>query len=320
MKVKKNSIITSFNRNFAKRNDGNAATESFVASPEIVTALAIAGHLDFNPITDSITLENGEEFKFNPPFGSELPKAGFVELSSDDFISSINDDNLKIEINPKSERLQNLEPFTEWDGKNYQGLKILLKARGKCTTDHVSPAGPWLRYRGHLENISQNMYSGADNEFTDSIGEAVNLEQNKTEPIYDVAKYYKKNNIGWIVIADENYGEGSSREHAAMEPRFMGCKIILAKSFARIAQTNLKKQGIIPLTFKNKEDYDLIDPYDEVSTKNLEEFNAENNIILILKKPDGQVHQIETIHSFSPNQIGWFKAGSALNQISKKIN
>jgi len=316
----KNSIITSFNRNFAKRNDGNAATESFVASPEIVTALAIAGHLDFNPITDSITLENGEEFKFNPPFGSELPKAGFVELSSDDFISSINDDNLKIEINPKSERLQNLEPFTEWDGKNYQDLKILLKARGKCTTDHVSPAGPWLRYRGHLENISQNMYSGADNEFTNSIGEAINLEQNKTEPIYDVAKYYKKNNIAWIVIADENYGEGSSREHAAMEPRFMGCKIILAKSFARIAQTNLKKQGIIPLTFKNKEDYDLIDPYDEVSTKNLEEFNAENNIILILKKPDGQVHQIETIHSFSPNQIGWFKAGSALNQISKNIN
>jgi aconitate hydratase len=316
----KNSIITSFNRNFAKRNDGNAATESFVASPEIVTALAIAGHLDFNPITDSITLENGEEFKFNPPFGSELPKAGFVELSSDDFISSINDDNLKIEIDPKSERLQNLEPFTEWDGKNYQDLKILLKARGKCTTDHVSPAGPWLRYRGHLENISQNMYSGADNEFTNSIGEAINLEQNKTEPIYDVAKYYKKNNIGWIVIADENYGEGSSREHAAMEPRFMGCKIILAKSFARIAQTNLKKQGIIPLTFKNKEDYDLIDPYDEVSTKNLEEFNAENNIILILKKPDGQVHQIETIHSFSPNQIGWFKAGSALNQISKNIN
>jgi len=164
------------------------------------------------------------------------------------------------------------------------------------------------------------MYSGADNEFTNSIGEAINLEQNKTEPIYDVAKYYKKNNIGWIVIADENYGEGSSREHAAMEPRFMGCKIILAKSFARIAQTNLKKQGIIPLTFKNKEDYDLIDPYDEVSTKNLEEFNAENNIILILKKPDGQVHQIETIHSFSPNQIGWFKAGSALNQISKNIN
>lgn len=316
----KNSIITSFNRNFAKRNDGNAATESFVASPEIVTALAIAGKLDFNPITDTIPLENGEEFKFNPPLGSELPEAGFVELSSDDFISSKSDDNLTIEIDSKSQRLQNLQPFQAWDGKNYQSLKILLKSRGKCTTDHVSPAGPWLRFRGHLENISQNMYSGADNEFTNSIGEAINLEKEKTESIYDVANYYKKNNIDWMVVADENYGEGSSREHAAMEPRFMGCKLILAKSFARIAQTNLKKQGIIPLMFKNKNDYDLIGAYDEVSTKNLEEFSAENNIVLIFKKPDGQIYEIETLHSFSSNQIGWFKAGSALNQISKNIS
>ena len=248
----KNTIITSFNRNFAKRNDGNAATEAFVASPEIVTALAIAGKLDFNPISDSIMLDNNEKFIFEAPEGSELPNEGFAKVKTLDFDPcEIPEINKEIFINPNSKRLQILQPFEKWNNKEMGDLRILIKTKGKCTTDHVSPAGPWLRFRGHLENISENMYSGALNAFTETTGEAINTDNRKTENIYEVAKYYNSNNINWIVIADENYGEGSSREHAAMEPRFMGCKIILAKSFARIAQTNLKKQGIIPLIFEN---------------------------------------------------------------------
>ena len=317
----KNTIINSFNRNFAKRNDGNAATESFVASPEIVTALTIAGKLSFNPISDNIILDNGEEFKFDAPQGSELPTEGFAKIKTSDFDSfEIPDSEKEITIHPDSKRLQLLEPFEKWNNEQIKDLRILIKAKGKCTTDHVSPAGPWLRFRGHLENISQNVYSGALNAFTDSTGEAINTDNKNTENIYEVAKYYKSKNIDWIAIADENYGEGSSREHAAMEPRFMGCKIILAKSFARIAQTNLKKQGIIPLMFENKSDYDLIEAFDTISTINLEEFSSKNNIKLCLKKPDGSTHIINTIHTFSDNQILWFKAGSALNLIASQLN
>ena len=317
----KNTIINSFNRNFAKRNDGNAATESFVASPEIVTALTIAGKLSFNPISDNIVLDNGEEFTFDAPQGSELPTEGFAKIKTSDFDSfEIPDSEKEITIHPDSKRLQLLEPFEKWNNEQIKDLRILIKAKGKCTTDHVSPAGPWLRFRGHLENISQNVYSGALNAFTDSTGEAINTDNKNTENIYEVAKYYKSKNIDWIAIADENYGEGSSREHAAMEPRFMGCKIILAKSFARIAQTNLKKQGIIPLMFENKSDYDLIEAFDTISTINLEEFSSKNNIKLCLKKPDGSTHIINTIHTFSDNQILWFKAGSALNLIASQLN
>ena len=317
----KNTIINSFNRNFAKRNDGNAATESFVASPEIVTALTIAGKLSFNPISDNIVLDNGEEFTFDAPQGSELPTEGFAEIKTSDFDSfEVPDSKKEITIHPDSKRLQLLEPFEKWNNEQIKDLRILIKAKGKCTTDHVSPAGPWLRFRGHLENISQNVYSGALNAFTDSTGEAINTDNKNTENIYEVAKYYKSKNIDWIAIADENYGEGSSREHAAMEPRFMGCKIILAKSFARIAQTNLKKQGIIPLMFENKSDYDLIEAFDTISTINLEEFSSKNNIKLCLKKPDGSTHIINTIHTFSDNQILWFKAGSALNLIASQLN
>ena len=226
----------------------------------------------------------------------------------------------EITIHPDSKRLQLLEPFEKWNNEQIKDLRILIKAKGKCTTDHVSPAGPWLRFRGHLENISQNVYSGALNAFTDTTGEAINTDNRNTENIYEVAKYYKSKNIDWIAIADENYGEGSSREHAAMEPRFMGCKIILAKSFARIAQTNLKKQGVIPLMFENKSDYDLIEAFDTISTINLEEFSSKNNIKLCLKKPDGSTHTINTIHTFSDNQILWFKAGSALNLIASQLN
>ena len=316
----KNTIITSFNRNFAKRNDGNAATESFVASPEIVTALAISGKLSFNPSKDEIKLSDGRNFYFESPTGSELPEMGFEKIGSDDFLKAELRPNTQVVIDSDSDRLQVLEPFTKWDRKEMINLKILLKAEGKCTTDHVSPAGPWLKYRGHLENISQNMYSGALNGFTNSNGEAINLLNGKIDNIYEVANSYKKSNINWIAVADENYGEGSSREHAAMEPRFMGCMIILAKSFARIAQTNLKKQGIIPLIFKNKSDYDKIESNDTISTINLKDFDSKTNIKLNLNKPDGSSEVIETIHTFSENQIGWFKAGSALNLIAKKSN
>ena len=314
----KNTIITSFNRNFAKRNDGNAATESFVASPEIVTALAIAGKLSFNPTTDKISLNDGSSFSFSSPSGSELPDMGFEDIGSDDFLKAELRPDTQIVISPESDRLQVLEPFSAWDKNEMEELKILLKAKGKCTTDHVSPAGPWLKYRGHLENISQNMYSGALNAFTESNGEAINLISGNTENIYEVSKTYKENKINWVAVADENYGEGSSREHAAMEPRFMGCKIVLAKSFARIAQTNLKKQGIIPVIFKNKNDYEKIEANDTISTLNLTEFDSETNLKLSLNKPDGSSFVIETIHTFSKNQVGWFKAGSALNLIAKK--
>ena len=316
----KNTIITSFNRNFAKRNDGNAATESFVASPEIVTALAIAGKLSFNPSNDSIPMKDGSKFIFDSPIGSELPDEGFADIESSDFLSGDLNPSAEIIIDKNSSRLQTLAPFKKWDNKEIKNLRVLLKAEGKCTTDHVSPAGPWLKYRGHLENISQNMYSGALNAYTQSNGEAINTDTKKTDDIYKVAQYYKSNTIDWIAVADENYGEGSSREHAAMEPRFMGCKIVLVKSFARIAQTNLKKQGILPLIFKNKSDYERIEAFDTISTINLNEFDSSTNINLLLTKPDGSTYIIETIHTFSDNQISWFKAGSALNLIANQTS
>ncbi len=316
----KNTIITSFNRNFAKRNDGNAATESFVASPEIVTALTIAGKLSFNPSKDSIPMKDGSKFIFDSPIGSELPDEGFADIESSDFLSGDLNPSAEIIIDKNSSRLQTLTPFKKWDNKEIKNLRVLLKAEGKCTTDHVSPAGPWLKYRGHLENISQNMYSGALNAYTQSNGEAINTDTKKTDDIYKVAQYYKSNTIDWIAVADENYGEGSSREHAAMEPRFMGCKIVLVKSFARIAQTNLKKQGILPLIFKNKSDYERIEAFDTISTINLNEFDSSTNINLLLTKPDGSTYIIETIHTFSDNQISWFKAGSALNLIANQTS
>ena len=277
-------------------------------------------HGPFNPSKDKITLNDGSSFSFESPSGSELPEMGFEKIGSDDFLKAELRPNTEVAINPDSDRLQVLKPFVKWNKEEMNDLKILLKAEGKCTTDHVSPAGPWLKYRGHLENISQNMYSGALNAFTKTNGEAIDLINDKTENIYEVAKTYKENNIDWIAVADENYGEGSSREHAAMEPRFMGCKVIIAKSFARIAQTNLKKQGIIPLIFKYKSDYDKIEAHDTVSTINLKDFDNETNLKLSLNKPDGSSEIIETLHTFSKNQIEWFKAGSALNLIAKKSN
>tara|TARA_B100001996_G_scaffold73454_1_gene54149 strand:- start:161 stop:958 length:798 start_codon:yes stop_codon:yes gene_type:complete len=265
-------------------------------------------------------MEDGSKFMFDSPIGSELPEEGFADIESSDFLSGDLNPSAEIIIDKNSSRLQTLEPFEKWNNKEIKNLRVLLKAEGKCTTDHVSPAGPWLKYRGHLENISQNMYSGALNAYTQSTGEAINTDTKETNDIYEVAQYYKSNTIDWIAVADENYGEGSSREHAAMEPRFMGCKIVLAKSFARIAQTNLKKQGILPLIFQNKSDYNKIEAFDTISTMNLNEFDPSNNIDLILTKPDGSTHTIETMHTFSDNQISWFKAGSALNLIADQKN
>ena len=312
----RNTIVNSFNRNFAKRNDNNPETYSFVAGPELVTALAIAGSLSFNPETDELTNEAGEKVKLDPPFGDELPAHGF-EKDTQGFIAPSEDGfKTKVIINPSSERLQFLEPFKKWDGNDFIDLPLLLKAKGKCTTDHISPAGAWLRFRGHLDNISKNMFLGAINAFTGKAGEAKNLFTGEYKQVHEVARDYKKGGLGWIVVGDENYGEGSSREHAAMEPRFLGGKAIITKSFARIHETNLKKQGMLPLTFANSTDYDKILEDDRLSLAGLNEFAPEKQLKLIVKHNDGSVDEIGLNHSFNAGQIEWFKAGGALNLIA----
>ena len=312
----RNTIVNSFNRNFAKRNDNNPETYSFVAGPELVTALAIAGSLSFNPETDELTNEAGEKVKLDPPFGDELPAHGF-EKDTQGFIAPSEDGfKTKVIISPSSERLQFLEPFKKWDGKDFIDLPLLLKAKGKCTTDHISPAGAWLRFRGHLDNISKNMFLGAINAFTGKAGEAKNLFTGEYKQVHEVARDYKKDGLGWIVVGDENYGEGSSREHAAMEPRFLGGKAIITKSFARIHETNLKKQGMLPLTFANPSDYDKILEDDRLSLVGLNEFAPEKQLKLIVKHSDGSTEEIWLNHSFNAGQIEWFKAGGALNLIA----
>ena len=320
-KKQKNSIITSFNRNFAKRNDGNPNTYSFVASPEIVTAMAISGDLKFNPIIDSIINLDGEKVKLDPPKGLELPGSGFG-VEDLGFQAPQDESNNNIVISDKSSRLQILKRFEKWNGNDLKKLKILIKAEGKCTTDHISMAGPWLQYRGHLENISQNLLLGATNAFNNK----VNLVKNQINGQYDstplVAKEYRNAGIESIIIGDENYGEGSSREHAAMEPRFVGVRVVLVKSFARIHETNLKKQGILALTFANKKDYDIIQEDDHFDVLGLDSFKPGIPLTIIINKPDGSEIEIIANHTFNNNQIKWFKYGSALNLIaeeSKKI-
>jgi len=315
----KNSIVTSFNRNFAKRNDGNPETLAFVASPELTTALAIAGTITFNPMTDVIENENGEKIKLDPPVGDELPTKGF-DKGADVFIApSANGNNVTVKVNPQSDRLQLLEPFTPWDGKDFEGLNILLKAKGKCTTDHISMAGPWLKYRGHLDNISNNMFIGAINAYTGDAGKVKNLYTGETKATPEVAREYKKHGHGWVVVGDENYGEGSSREHAALEPRHLGGKAIIVKSFARIHETNLKKQGMLPLTFANPSDYDKIREDDKVSIKGLTEFAVGKPLSLLINHSDGSVEECSLNHTFNERQFEWFKAGSALNMIAKEV-
>jgi aconitate hydratase len=308
-----NTVIHSFNRNFAKRNDGNPNTHAFVASPEIVTALAIAGDLTFNPVTDSLTNRNGEKVKLAEPSGFDLPPDGFQKRSKDK-------SSVSVKIDLSSDRLQALEPFTAWDGKDFTDLFLLIRVKGKCTTDHISMAGFWLKYRGHLDKISNNYMIGAVNSYNDQTNNILNQITGKYEPVPQVARFYKSSGIGSIVVGEENFGEGSSREHAAMEPRFLNVKAVLAKSFARIHETNLKKQGVLALTFSDKADYARIRETDKLDITGLSEFTPGKKIKIILDHSDGEVETIYANHSYNETQIEWFKAGSALNliRITKK--
>lgn len=314
----RNTIVNSFNRNFAKRNDNNPETLSFVASPEITTALAVAGKLSFNPETDYLENENGEQVKLDPPYGEELPKKNFLKDKKGFLAPSKNGFKTKIAMPDNFDRLQFMEPFKAWDGSDIVDAPLLLKAKGKCTTDHISPAGAWLKFRGHLDNISKNMFLGAINAYTGNAGEAKNLFTGEYKQVHEVAREYKAQNIGWVVVGDENYGEGSSREHAAMEPRFLGGKAIITKSFARIHETNLKKQGMLPLTFANLSDYDKIQEDDKLSIPNLSALAPEKQVQLIVTHKDGSVDEIVLNHSFNAGQVEWFKSGGALNLIAAK--
>ncbi|MBA3857313.1 MAG: aconitate hydratase [Cyanobacteria bacterium PR.3.49] len=311
----RNSIITSFNRNFQKRNDGNAETLAFIGSPEIVTAFALSGSLKFNPLTDTLKGTDGKEFKLNPPTAQELPEQGFI-ADETGFIPPAKDgDKVVVDVKPDSERLQLLLPFEAWDGKDFVDLPILMKALGKCTTDHISAAGPWLRYRGHLDRISDNMFISATNAFTNEIGTGLDVLANDRKPYPATARNYKANGLGWVAVGDQNYGEGSSREHAAMSPRFLGCKAVIVKSFARIHETNLKKQGILPFTFVKPEDYDKIGETDRVSLVDLANLAPGKNVEMRIRHADGSEDKIALKHTMTDEQVGWFKAGSALNLI-----
>ena len=318
-KEEKNTIIHSFNRNFAKRADGNPKTHAFVASPEIVTALALAGDLTFNPITDYLINENGEKVKLDSPKGYELPPQGFDVKDLGYQSPSENGNSIEIIVNPESERLQLLKPFKKWGNQDLLNLKLLIKAKGKCTTDHISMAGPWLKFRGHLDNISNNLLLGATNAFNDKVNFVKNQITSDYNETPKVARYYKNNNISSIVIGDENYGEGSSREHAAMEPRYMGVVAVIVKSFARIHETNLKKQGVLALTFSNPSDYEKIKEDDTFDILELKTFSPNKPLILNINHADGSSDSAILNHTFNANQIEWFKAGSALNLISENV-
>ncbi|MCG6186949.1 aconitate hydratase [Maribellus maritimus] len=319
-KQEKNTIVHSFNRNFSKRADGNPNTHAFVTSPELVTALAIAGTLDFNPVTDSLTNERGEQVKLDPPTGFELPSNGFAV--EDAGYQAPAEDGSKVEVNvaPDSNRLQLLSPFKAWDGKNIEGAKLLIKALGKCTTDHISMAGPWLRFRGHLDNISNNMLIGAVNAFNSDTNSIKNQLTGEYEQVPKVQREYKEKGISTVVVGDHNYGEGSSREHAAMEPRHLGVRAVIVKSFARIHETNLKKQGMLALTFVNEEDYDVIQEDDTFNFTDLVGFAPGKNLNIEVIHSDGAKDMIEVSHTYNTQQIEWFKAGSALNLIRKQNN
>ena len=311
----KNSIITSFNRNFAKRNDGNPNTHAFVASPETVTAVALAGDLTFNPMTDTLVNEDGEAVKLDPPTGYELPPLGF-DVDDPGYQPPAEDGSqVEVIVRPDSDRLQLLDPFPAWEGTDLIGLRLLIKIKGKCTTDHISMAGPWLRYRGHLDNISNNCFIGAINWFNDEANKVKNQLTGEYGPVPDVQRAYKEKGIGTVVVGDENYGEGSSREHAAMEPRHLGVRVILVKSFARIHETNLKKQGMLALTFANRDDYDLVQEDDTIDVLGLDAFEPGKPLTVVLHHKDGTVDQFLANHTYNETQIEWFKAGSALNLI-----
>ncbi len=313
-----NSIVTSFNRNFAKRNDGNPNTHAFVTSPEIVAALSIAGDLCFNPMTDTLVNSEGEKVKLEEPKGYELPPLGY-ELKESGFLAPIADgSDIEISIAKDSQRLQELAPFAAWNGKDIIEQPLLIKVKGKCTTDHISMAGPWLRFRGHLDNISDNMLIGAVNAFNDKTNAVLDQETNEYIPVPKLARKFKAEGLGSVVVAEENYGEGSSREHAAMEPRFLNVKAILVKSFARIHETNLKKQGMLALTFVDKNDYEKIKEDDKISIIGLSEFKPGKNLTVELTHKNGIKESFEVAHTYNEVQIAWFKAGSALNYMKQK--
>lgn len=317
--TRKNSIITSFNRNFAKRNDGLASTHAFVASPEIVTAFALAGELTFNPLTDKLKNENGEEVLLDEPTGFELPPKGFDVKDAGYEAPAADGSHVQVVVAPDSQRLQLLEPFAAWEGTDLKGLRLLIKAKGKCTTDHISMAGPWLKYRGHLDNISNNMLIGAVNFFNEKTDSVKNELTGEYDSVPAVQRAYKAAGIGSIVVGDENYGEGSSREHAAMEPRHLGVRAILVKSFARIHETNLKKQGMLALTFANKEDYDKVQEDDTIDILGLSDFKPGKQLAVVLHHNDGSSDIVSATHTYNEQQIEWFKAGGALNIIRKRF-
>ena len=312
-----NSIVSSFNRNFPARNDGNAETLSFIGSPETVIGLALGGTLDFNFLDDTLTSKDGEEITLNPPIADELPDKGFEE-TLEGFIQPTPGDDVEVVIDPESNRLQRLTPFEAPNESEYASMSVLMKAEGKCTTDHISPAGKWLQFRGHLENISQNLFNGVNNSFAENAGDGVNVLTKEVDTLPNIAKNYHAENVSWVAVGDENYGEGSSREHAAMEPRFRGCKVVLVKSFARIHEANLKKQGILPLVFDDKNDYEKIEQFDKMTIKSLSDIKVDTPIEIVLEKENGEQETIKANHSLSSDQISWFFAGSALNYIKSK--
>ena len=320
-KGEQNTIVTSYNRNFPGRNDGKRETMNFIASPELVIALALGGNLSFNPLDDSLTGSDGKTFKLDAPESApDVPDNGFVD-AEDVYVSpSENPGSVQVLIDPNSERLQKLEPFGVWDGKDLNELRVMIKAKGKCTTDHISPAGPWLRLRGHLDKLSDNLLLGAVNAFNDQVGQAKNMLSNEIESCAQIARQYKEKKISWVIVGDNNYGEGSSREHAAMTPRFLGCTAVIAKSFARIHETNLKKQGILALTFDNPDDYEKIHEDDQISITQLDGLAPGKLVECNITHSDKTSEKIMLKHSYNDLQLEWFKAGSAMNFLRKNQN
>jgi aconitate hydratase len=315
---KPNTIVNSFNRNFPKRNDGSANTLSFVTSPDTVMAIALAGRLDFDPTTDTITAPDGTEVRLEAPVGEVLPAKGYDAGENTFTAPPADSSGVDVVISPTSDRLQKLDAFPAWDGEDYHDLPVLMKAQGKCTTDHISAAGPWLKYRGHLENISGNLFLGVVNAYTGDTGTGLDVTDGETRPYPEIAKRYHAAGIRWVAIGDRNYGEGSSREHAAMEPRFRNGVVILARSFARIHETNAKKQGLLPLTFDDPDTYDQIGEHDRINVLDLPPVPGRNLRCQIVK-PDGSTVDFETRHTFSDEQVEWFKEGSALNIVRAKV-
>ena len=311
---KKNSIVTTFNRNFPGRNDGQRTTLNFIGSPEMIIALSLGGKLSFNPLKDELTAADGTKFKLDPPKPApEVPEEGFMRPEGIFVAPPENSDDVEVIIDPNSKRLQRLEPFDKWNGGDFESLPIMVKAKGKCTTDHISPAGAWLSLRGHLDNLSDNMLLGAVNAFNDEVGQGKNILNDKLESFSNIARQYKEKQMQWVIIGDNNYGEGSSREHAAMTPRYLGCVAVITKSLARIHETNLKKQGVLALTFSNPDDYEKILEDDKISLKNLNELEPTKQVKCIISHKDGNQDEILLNHSYNKSQIEWFKAGSALN-------